>query len=99
MQCAAGIPQLTGLRLPTPDTSDDQQSNDTDILIRLSKISSMRGYSSPESDDLVEDVWNDHHWTEADWKQIDQLEAKAQKSVHFGPKTTQANAPYTTGAR
>ena len=88
MQCAAGIPQLTGQRLATPDTSDDQPWNDPDILIRLSKASSMLRYSSPESNDSSEDAWNDVHWTEPDWKNADQQAAKAKKSVRFGETAT-----------
>jgi hypothetical protein len=91
MQSAAGIPYLTGQCLETPGTSDPQH-NDTDLLIRLSKTSSIRGYSSQESDDSSEDAWNDLHWTGADWKFADQQAAKAKKSIRFGAATTKAKA-------
>lgn len=82
MQFAAGMPNLTGQTISTPDSSDSSCSS-TDITIRLTTQVDPHIYHYHESDDASETVWNEVHWAEPDWKDADHQAqvVKAKKSV------------------
>ena len=93
MQKHSGVPRLVGQGTAGPSTS----TAGPNVLLRMTSSTQLHSDGWEMSNAASEAAWNEVHWMDADWGQIDRQAVKVAKKTAMGDVTAKAMSHSNAG--